>query len=157
MSGKMPRHIPSICEVNHGADWATVMGKSGDWLELGLHCRLSKLNRSPPPAAGMNRAANCGDQIAMTGNSNLWNRFTSGLAGEFSFLIYVGPPFYCGWRGTGVIVPIVWWLVLAGLALFSEYRPHPHYNELKSRSIAFAIALVAFVSLHYIARWLSPN
>jgi hypothetical protein len=47
--------------------------------------------------------------------------------------------------------------MLAVGALFSEYRPSPDYNELKSRPIAFAIALVAFVVIYYAARWLSGD
>ena len=75
----------------------------------------------------------------------------------FAILLYVGPPFFFGWQGLGVIAPIIWWSVLAVLAVFQEYRPAPNYNELKLRPIAFGIALVAFVSIYYAARWLSPN
>jgi hypothetical protein len=75
----------------------------------------------------------------------------------FAILLYLGPPFYFGWQGTGVIAPILWWVVLAVLAVCSEYRPGPNYNELKSRPIAFCIALVAFVSIYYVARWPSPS
>ncbi len=52
---------------------------------------------------------------------------------------------------------MLWWVVLAMLALASEYRPSPDYDELKSRPIAFGIALVAFVAIYYVARWLAPN
>jgi hypothetical protein len=81
----------------------------------------------------------------------------TGLKADVGFLLYVGPPFFFGWQGTGVIAPIMWWGLLALLAVASEYRPSPDYNELRSRSIAFAIAFVAFVSIYYAARWLSPN
>ena len=72
-----------------------------------------------------------------------------------SYLLYLGPPFFFGWQGMGVIAPILWWVVLAVLAVFSEYRPEPGYQELKSKTIAFAIALVAFVAIYYVARWLA--
>ena len=97
----------------------------------------------------------------MTESSNLATRLGGGLyrrlKSDLATLIYVGPPFYCGWRGTGVIAPIVWWVVVALLAVCSEYRPSPDYDELRSRPIAFGIALVAFVSIYYVARWISPN
>jgi hypothetical protein len=51
----------------------------------------------------------------------------------------------------------VWWKVFAVLAGLSEYRPDPRYDELRSRPVAFAIALVAFVAIYSVARWLSPN
>jgi len=72
-------------------------------------------------------------------------------------LLYLGPPFAFGWFGTGVSAPIIWWAVLALLSLGSEYRPSPDYNELKMRPIAFVIALVAFVSIYYAARWLAAG
>ena len=93
----------------------------------------------------------------MTENSNLEKRVVTKLKEDFAILLYFGPPFYCGWRGTGVIGPTLWWGVLAMFAVFSEYRPDPDYDELKSRPIAFCIALVAFVAIYYVARWLSPN
>jgi hypothetical protein len=83
----------------------------------------------------------------------LWGR----LKDNFATLMYFGPPFYFGWRGMGVIAPIIWWVILALLAVTSEYRPSPEYNELKSRSIAFGIAFVAFLLTYFVARWLSPN
>lgn len=72
-------------------------------------------------------------------------------------LLYLAPPFLLGWFGAGIVTPVVWWVVLAAFAVFSEYRPDPHYNELKSRPIAFGIALVAFVAIYYAARWLAPG
>ncbi len=84
-------------------------------------------------------------------------RFAVSLKTDIGFLIYAGPPFFCGWLGTGLIGPMLWWVVLAMLALASEYRPSPDYDELKSRPIAFGIALVAFVAIYYVARWLAPN
>jgi len=93
----------------------------------------------------------------MTENSDLGARVAAQLKRDFAVLLYFGPPFYWGWRGTGVIAPILWWVVLAVLAVFSEYRPGLDYDELKSRSIAFGIASVAFVSIYFVARWLSPN
>jgi hypothetical protein len=97
----------------------------------------------------------------MTQASNQATRLGDGLSrrlkSDFGILIYFGVPFCCGWQGTGVIVPIMWWGVLAICALFSEYRPSPDYNELKSRPIAFGIALVAFIAIYYVAHWLSPN
>jgi hypothetical protein len=97
----------------------------------------------------------------MTESSNSALRLGGSLSrrvkSDFAILIYFGVPFYCGWQGTGVVVPIIWWAVLAMCALFSEYWPSPDYNELKSRPIAFAIALVAFVAIYFVARWLSPN
>jgi hypothetical protein len=79
------------------------------------------------------------------------------LKEDFAILLYFGPPSYCGWRGTGVIGPILWWGILAVFAVSSEYRPGPNHDELKSRPIAFGIALVAFVAIYFVARWLSPN
>ena len=93
----------------------------------------------------------------MTENSNLGKRLATKLKEEVDILLYFGPPFYFGWRGTGVIAPILWWGVLAMFAVFSEYRPDPYYDELKSRPIAFGVALVAFVAIYFAARWLSPN
>jgi hypothetical protein len=93
----------------------------------------------------------------MTENANIGTRLAARLIPDVSLLLYAGPPFLFGWLGFGVIVPIVWWAVLALGALFSEYRPSPDYNELKSRPIAFAIALVAFVAIYYVARWLAAN
>ena len=89
----------------------------------------------------------------MTESSNLAVKMKPDLA----MLLYLGPPLYFGWQGTGVVAPILWWVVLAVFAVSSEYRPGPNYNELKSRPIAFGIALVAFVSIYYVARWLSPT
>lgn len=72
-----------------------------------------------------------------------------------SYLVYFGPPFLSGWLGAGVIAPIAWWVFLAAMAIFTEYRPHPGYNELKSQPVAFAIALPTFVATYYVARWLA--
>jgi len=105
----------------------------------------------------MNRAANRGDQLAMVENPNLGKRFAAASKPDLSILLYAGPPFFFGWQGMSVVAPIVWWAILAALALFSEYRPNPNYDELKSRPIGFGIALVAFVSIYFVARWLSPN
>lgn len=74
-----------------------------------------------------------------------------------SFLLYFGPPFFFGWQGMGVIAPVLWWVALVMLAVFTEYRPAPDYNEPKSRAIAFGIALVAFVAIYYVARWLAAG
>ena len=74
-----------------------------------------------------------------------------------AMLLYIAPPFAFGWFGAGVAAPIIWWAVLALLSFTTEYRPSPGYNELRSRSIAFAIALVAFVSIYYAARWLATG
>jgi hypothetical protein len=93
----------------------------------------------------------------MTESSNLGKRLATKLKENFDILLYFGPPFYFGWRGTGIIAPILWWGVLAVFALSSEYRPDPNYDELKSRPIAFCIGLVAFVAIYFVARWLSPN
>jgi hypothetical protein len=84
-------------------------------------------------------------------------RLAAALTPDLSFVLYAGPPFLFGWFGTGVLVPVLWWLCLAVGALFSEYRPDPHYNELKSRPIAFAVALIAFLAIYGVARWLAPN
>ena len=93
----------------------------------------------------------------MTESTNVGKHLAAEFKADVAALLYLGPPFYCGWQGTGVIVPILWWGVLAMFALFSEYRSGPDYDELRSRPIAFGIALVAFVSVYYIARWLSPG
>src|SRR5262245_6241910 len=105
----------------------------------------------------MNQAADKSDQIAMTESSNVGMRLAATVKADVAILLYLGPPFFFGWRGTGVIAPMLWWVVLAMLALFSEYRPDPQYNELRSRPIAFGIALVAFLSIYFVARWLSPH
>ncbi|NWG24635.1 MAG: hypothetical protein HXY30_09550 [Pseudorhodoplanes sp.] len=84
-------------------------------------------------------------------------RLAAKLKPDASLLLYAGPPFLFGWLGTGVIVPVLWWAALALGALFSEHRPSPDYDELKYRPIAFAIALIAFVAIYYVARWVSPN
>lgn len=73
----------------------------------------------------------------------------------FSLLLFLGPPVFFGWQGFSVAAPILWWAFLALLAVFNEYRPNPAYNELKSRSMAFAGALVAFVAVYYVARGLA--
>lgn len=70
-------------------------------------------------------------------------------------LLYLAPPFAFGWFGTGVAAPIVWWAALALMAVATEYRPSPDYDELTSRPIAFGVALVAFVLVYYVARWLA--
>jgi hypothetical protein len=93
----------------------------------------------------------------MADSSTIGQRLAANLRSDLSFLLYVGPPFYCGWLGTGVIVPIVWWGVLGMLAVCTEYRPGPNHNELKTKSIAFSITLVVFVSLYYLGRWLAPT
>lgn len=93
----------------------------------------------------------------MTRKSGTAGRLAASLKADLSSVLYVGPPFLFGWLGTGVLVPILWWLCLAAGALFWEYRPDPHYNELKWRPIAFAVALVAFLAIYFFARWLSPN
>ena len=93
----------------------------------------------------------------MTESSNIAKRLAAEFRLDLATLLYFGPPFYCGWQGTGVIVPIAWWGILALFALFSEYRPGPDYDEPKSRPIAFGIALVGFVLIYYVARWLSPH
>lgn len=72
-------------------------------------------------------------------------------------LLYLGPPFAFGWFGVGVAAPVVWWATLALLALATEYRPTPDYDELRSRPIAFGVALIVFVSIYYVARWLAPG
>jgi hypothetical protein len=107
--------------------------------------------------AWVNQIADRSDQIAMTESLNVGMRLAATLKADVAFLLYLGPPFIFGWYGTRVIAPILWWAVLAMLALFSEYRPDPHYNELRSRPIAFGIALVAFLSIYFAARWLSPH
>ena len=73
-----------------------------------------------------------------------------------SYLVYLAPPVLFGWLGTGVLIPIAWWVFLAVLAFLSEHRPAPGHNEWKSRPIAFVIALPAFVAIYYLARWLAP-
>ena len=105
----------------------------------------------------MNSAAGRDDQPAMVANSSLGKRLAAALKPDLSILLYAGPPFFFGWQGLSVTAPIVWWVILAALALFSEYRPDPGYDELKSRPVAFGIALVVFVAIYYVARWLSPN
>jgi hypothetical protein len=82
-------------------------------------------------------------------------RLAAGFRPDLDLLLYAGPPFLFGWWGLSVVAPLLWWSVLAVGALFSEYRPGPDHDELKQRPVAFAIALVAFVAIHYAARWLS--
>jgi hypothetical protein len=84
-------------------------------------------------------------------------RLASELKSDIGLLLYLGPPFFFGWQGMGIMAPIAWWLVLAMLAVASEYRPGPNYNELRSRSIAFGVALVAFLSIYFVARLLSSD
>jgi hypothetical protein len=69
-------------------------------------------------------------------------------------LLYFGLPFYFGWQGTGVFVPVLCWLFLAVLSFLSEW-PDPKSGRpmtAKSQAITTGITLVVWVSIYYVGR-----